>query len=1413
MILENQNGKKVYSDGSQIETEILNIVQNHNEQEIQELIARNYNYTINNTFSKVRENILNFYKFKKNSTVVEIGAGMGSLTGLLCDKCSHVTAVEMNDLRADIIRERYKDRDNLEVLTGDVNNISINKKYDYVVFIGVLEYAGIFYSGENPYVEFIKSAKKLLKDDGILLFAIENRFGLKYWLGASEDHIQKPFVGIEGYPEKNTAKTFSKNDLEKILELSELRYNRFYYVFPDYKFPTMIFTDGYIPSHNDFEKISFTYSRNSLLVAKEKKLYKDIIENNVIGFFANSFLVEASSKDLDGEHSLFVSSRSECKKEYNVITTIESDGIVIKSPASNEAIKHVEQTYKNEVYLSERKIDLIKTQYKDGKIISKIYNGIRADKAFENFLQNNDLKSIFHMIDELKNNLLKSSKIVSGKNILDEIDVSLSSKIESTPIMEYGFIDMTFYNAFYDNGNLIFFDQEWFFNNVPLNFILYYATKIAFNRSITNTKITFEQIKSYLNILNSDIYDKLEEFIWSKVILKSGDLYGGDGYCNQYCDELTLQYKLDSYTKEIENLQFEKQNEIDTILSQKKLEIENLLHENKLKLDNIISEKQLEAKRLRLEKELEFEKLNLEKKSEINKILKDNEKRIQEINDKNSILLNNLEIELNNLKIELNNKKGHIELLLQSDRELSNIKRRWRWRIVNFPFYITKKIAKILLPKGTKGYLLAKILMNSIRNPKLYLSKLNFANIKKLKTMMSNEGTQRTIEKLEQFNEFNTKINEHEKLEVLDIDTIDYDEIAVPYFSDITVSIIIPVYNQFRYTYNCIKSIVENTSEISYEIIIADDVSSDKTLEINNIIKNIILIRNEKNLGFLLNCNNASKKARGKYLYFLNNDTNVQREAIEKLISIFSKFEKVGLVGSKLVYPDGKLQEAGGIFWNDASAWNYGNRAEAEMPEYNYVKEVDYVSGASMMIPKDIWEEIDGFDERYVPAYCEDSDLAFEVRRKGYKVMYQPKSVVVHFEGISNGTDTNTGIKAYQLENQKKLFDKWKDVLQKEHYLNGENVFKARDRSFNKKTILVIDHYVPHYDKDAGSRTIYQYLKLFVKMGLNVKFIGDNYFKHEPYTSELQEFGIEVLYGPYYANNWKEWIKINSKYLDYVFLNRPHISEKYIDYFCNSNIKILYNLCDLHFLREEREYKITGKEELLKSSQLWKSRELNLMKKSDVVLTLSEEERRILHEEYKVNNVSIAPIFIFEKFEYEGKSFELRKDILFVGGFSHSPNYDGIKWFINKVFPLILEEKSDLILNIAGSNPPEELLSLKNKNIIVHGYVSEDKLKQLYENNRICIIPLRYGAGVKGKLIEAMYHQIPIVSTSIGIEGLPNIDIVPSDEDNDFARRVLELYDCKEECKIQTKNSLNFIKNKYSEKAAINYFLSIFNEV
>ncbi|WP_052435297.1 glycosyltransferase [Sulfurospirillum cavolei] len=605
--------------------------------------------------------------------------------------------------------------------------------------------------------------------------------------------------------------------------------------------------------------------------------------------------------------------------------------------------------------------------------------------------------------------------------------------------------------------------------------------------------------------------------------------------------------------------------------------------------------------------------------------------------------------------------------------------------------------------------------------------------------------------------------------------------LVFPAFDNPEVSIIIPVYNNFDYTYDCLQSIKENTQNISYEIIIGDDNSSDLTTQLYKFAENITILRDGINRGFLRNCNNAAGHAKGKYVLFLNNDTQVQSNWLSSLVDLIESDETIGMVGSKLVYPDGRLQEAGGIIWNDATGWNYGRLDDPMKPEYNYVKEVDYISGASIMIRKSLWLEIGGFDERYVPAYYEDSDLAFEVRKHGYKVVYQPKSVVVHFEGISNGTDVGSGIKQYQVINHEKFVNKWKDVLEKEHFPNAENVFLARDRSKGKPRVLFVDHYLPHYDQDAGSKAAFQYLKILASSPMQVHFIGDNFWHYpdSPYLEGLIQMGIEVLYGNWYAQNWQSWIQDNGQYLDYVILSRPHISIKYIDKIKeHSNAKIIYFGHDLHFLREEREYRLKKDKKILTSSEYWKDIEINLMKKSDVSYFFSDVEKNVIEQTDKHINVDIVPLFIYEEFKEKNYIAQNRKNIMFVGGFAHNPNIDAVQWFVSEIWPIVSEKIQDIKFYIIGSKPPKEIQQLADERIIVTGFISDTELSQYYDTFRLVVAPLRYGAGVKGKIVEALYNAMPIVTTSIGAEGINNANNIMKivDESEAFATEVINFY-------------------------------------
>jgi len=286
--LEYYTGNDYYSDGD-IEDELLEIVTNHTD--YSKILANDTRWPILYHLSPIRQNIINWYPFKKNASCLEIGGGCGAITGALCKSLKEVKVVELSKRRATINYERHKQYDNLEILVANLNDIHFKEKFDYITLNGVLEYAGSFTKTDFPYEDFLKQIKQYLKPDGKLIIAIENRYGLKYFSGAKEDHTAKEFDGITGYKGNNTVRTFGKKELENLLKTSGYPTQDFYYPHPDYKMPMEIYTDDWLPSSTAqlMPAPNFDYERYELF--NETEAYAGIIENKQYPFFANSFLV------------------------------------------------------------------------------------------------------------------------------------------------------------------------------------------------------------------------------------------------------------------------------------------------------------------------------------------------------------------------------------------------------------------------------------------------------------------------------------------------------------------------------------------------------------------------------------------------------------------------------------------------------------------------------------------------------------------------------------------------------------------------------------------------------------------------------------------------------------------------------------------------------------------------------------------------------------------------------------------------------------------------------------------------------------------------------------------------------------------------------------------------------------------
>ena len=618
------------------------------------------------------------------------------------------------------------------------------------------------------------------------------------------------------------------------------------------------------------------------------------------------------------------------------------------------------------------------------------------------------------------------------------------------------------------------------------------------------------------------------------------------------------------------------------------------------------------------------------------------------------------------------------------------------------------------------------------------------------------------------------------------------------------VSIVIPVHNKFDVTYNCLAALLFAETRADFEVIVVDDGSSDTTTRLNDVAPGVVYVRNKAAVGFVGACNAGADVARGRYIVFLNNDTEPTAHWLDELLFVFENFDGVGLAGSKLIYPDGTLQEAGGIVWETGDPANYGRSGNPWDPRYSYTRICDYLSGAAIMIPADLWRQLGGFSQEFAPAYFEDTDLAFKVRNAGRKVVFAPRSVVIHYEGLSNGTDetASSGLKRFQEINRPKFKRKWPALFAG----NGkadQDVDLAKDRGVSKR-VLFIDAEFPRPDQDAGSYAAIQEIRMFQAMGCKVTFVPLNLYYIGRHTDNLQRMGVETIHRPFYPD-MATFLKVRGAEFDLIYITRYGVADQVLESIARSarRAKTVINVADLHFLRSIRGAIAEGSAAKIADALELREAELAALGGADLVLSYSKVEQVVITSHLpggpKTGIVPWAidtiPVTV---------PFAKRKDIAFIGGFRHAPNVAAVRYFADEIMPLLRKALPGVRFLVYGSHMPPEIEALDGEDVAIKGYVAD--VAEAFSSCRIFVAPLLSGAGMKGKVLDCMAAGIPSVLSPIAAEGIElraGVDAVIADRPEEWVAGISRLYRDEKAWNAMSKSVQELAATRYSFKAGV----------
>lgn len=601
------------------------------------------------------------------------------------------------------------------------------------------------------------------------------------------------------------------------------------------------------------------------------------------------------------------------------------------------------------------------------------------------------------------------------------------------------------------------------------------------------------------------------------------------------------------------------------------------------------------------------------------------------------------------------------------------------------------------------------------------------------------------------------------------------------------VSVLLVLYNRCALTLACLQSLMASPFR-DFEVVIVDNCSTDETAALLDRIDGATIVRNATNRHFLASSNQAAELARGTYLLFLNNDTQLLGDSIGAAVRTLSSNESIGAVGGRIILADGTLQEAGSIIWRDGSCLGYGRGDLPDEAQYMFRRVVDYCSGTFLLTPRRLFLELRGFDEAYSPAYYEETDYCVRLHKLGKNVVYDPDVSLLHYEfASSEGSAGAHDAIALQRKNQRVFVAKHLEWLSSRFEPRIDRPLEASRVNIGRRRLLYVDDRVPRPHLGSGFSRGHQILRLLIAEGFEVTVYPTDLGRRDSWSATYEDLPreVEVMNG-WGRDRLAEFLRDRAGYYDVVFISRPHnlsaVTDLLADPDWNRDTKVVYDAEAIYCLREIVRLEREGRRPTPAEVTAMIEAEVAPARRCDLVLTVTERERGIFLAHGVANAAVLGnPITPMPT----PTPFLRRRGTLFVGAVyeASSPNADSVRWLAGEIAPRLrtaLGDEAEVM--IAGtSSVPEianEIARLGNPAIKMLGRV--DDLTELYDRSRVFVAPTRFSAGIPHKVHEAAAHGLPVVATPLLAEQLGwrhDVDLMVGRDAEEIAAQCVRVHE------------------------------------